>query len=218
MDTEMKSGNVILLSGPPASGKDSVTNLLNERNTLFVNFLKHCGCDLSAEKRGMESYVNISVEEFKRMISNGDFIQYHKRYGRFYGVSKKLLNDYLNKGLVPVIHTGRIENLITLESKILNKVYKILIWAKRDDIQQRLDKRQNGDIIEINKRLEAYDIEMLDLIKVDIKSIFDYVIYNDNLITTVDLIEKIIINGSFDINNEQTVKQLEDYINITYSK
>ena len=79
---------LLLLSGTPASGKDTVTNAIIKKSNKFTHFRKH---KISTGGKLDSSYILVSKESFDTLANNNEFIQYHYRYDRGYGVIGSLL-------------------------------------------------------------------------------------------------------------------------------
>lgn len=159
---------IIVFSGMPASGKDTVTDKLCELNSLYVPLKKYRS--VGPEDKIKNTYFNITKEEFEEKIKIGQFLQYHKRYGRYYGIAEKTLFDLLEKGKTPIIHIGRIQNyhmfcnnLPIFEKKydISVKVVHILLWETEDVLSKRIVARDKN-VQEIAKRKEAMEQEFND--------------------------------------------------------
>lgn len=194
---------VILLSGTPASGKDTITEqLINEYTGTYVHFKKHRA---SSPKQIKETYYNVNKSTFESMIKQGEFIQYHERYNRYYGISRKVLEDYIIQGLKPIIHTGKLENIMTINTNVNHSTVKILLWTTKDIIKERLMFRHKNDSDEISKRLEAAKEEMKELKINGNLDIFDLIIENKDMHYTVKLIHDYITEGgrTTTINNEK---------------
>ncbi len=194
---------LIVFSGMPASGKDTVTEALCSLDSLFVPFKKHRS--VGASDKLKDTYFNISAEEFEDKIKIGEFIQYHERYGRYYGISENVLYEYLKNGAVPIIHIGRIENFYTLcrnmpafEKKYGCKtdVCHIQLWETMDVLKDRITARDKTEE-EINKRLAAMSQEFRDSANMMCKGErpFTLVIKNSSLSQTVQKISEL-VNGS----------------------
>lgn len=181
MDTPL-----ILLSGTPASGKDTITErLVNEYADTYVHFKKHRA---SSPKQIKETYYNVNKDTFKNMIKRNEFIQHHGRYNRYYGISKAVLEDYVSKGLIPIIHTGKLDNLITIDTKVKHPTVKILLWTRVETIEKRLSLRHKNNPEEITRRLRAANEEMKELKMKGRLDLFDLIIENNDIHQTVALI------------------------------
>lgn len=200
---------VILLSGMPASGKDTVTAMLCSSHPEFVAFKKHRSVGPSDKIK--DTYFNVSLPEFEKMIENGDFIQYHGRYGRYYGIAKSTLADCFNQNRIPIIHIGRIENYYTFckhiqafeaECRFSVQTHHILLWETRDELCKRIAQRDKTED-EIARRIAAMQQEFEDnivLMKSGEKP-FSAIIKNEECFATCEYIVSL-VQGRQDRGNE----------------
>lgn len=202
---------VLLFCGPPASGKDTVTNILAKINSQFLHFCKHRGIDGHIpDNHTSTRYIDITKSEFETMIAQDEFIQYHQRYDRYYGISKKLLKDCVNSGQIPVIHVGRISNLFELEKRISYHILKVLLWCPLTILETRLKNRHSNDPEEVEIRLAAAMQEFQDLLHTEFRKIFDIIIENNTSANvSANLIYKAVADGTFLSNGGQ---RLESYL------
>jgi len=150
------TAQIILLSGPPAVGKDTVTAALAASDPRFRLFEK-----LKLGGGRSDGYRMIDVREYQRMLDAGDVLQSNERYGNLYAVDRPRLQELLSAGAIPVIHVGRRTNPPALrEAAGHRQVLSVLLWAARDVLRTRLRERQADDIPE---RLKAYDQELKEL-------------------------------------------------------
>ena len=162
---------VVVLSGMPASGKDTISDMICEMDKRFVPFKKHRSVGEFDKKK--DTYFNITQDEFEKKIINGDFIQYHQRYGRYYGISEEVLLSYLQKDEIPIIHIGRIENYYAFLGNIVGfqkkndlslEVIHIQLWETAEDLRERIVNREKDDE-EAAKRIAAMEQEFEDNIE-----------------------------------------------------
>ncbi|MEH7224457.1 hypothetical protein V7112_11680 [Bacillus sp. JJ1566] len=214
MDRKL-DGKVILVCGPPASGKDTLTARLSKIDNRFWHFQKHRGIDgVIPNNQASSQYINIPRSKFEEMIMRNEFIQYHQRYDRYYGISQKVLKDNINNGKIPIIHVGRIENLYELENKIEDKVIKIFVWAPLNILEQRLNKRHPGNQAELERRLQAASEEFKDLVPVHLKKTFDIIFKNEQTLESAE--KNLIALLKQQHTTDEEVKELERYINKYY--
>lgn len=184
----MKNAQVLLLSGVPASGKDTISQWLVANSTHFELFKKHrAGCN-----KPNSSYINVSDELFQELTERGEFLQAHTRYTRSYGVGKENIKIALMQNKIPIIHTGRIENLVilkqSLEQEIGVKSVAVHLWEAKQVIEARLEAR-HAENSEISARLIALEEELSDFKnKKHLFSCIDYYIRNSNLEQTTQKI------------------------------
>ncbi len=186
--------SIIVLSGMPASGKDTITSKLCEIDKRIIPFKKYrsVGCNDKLK----DTYFNVSEEEFLEKAKKDDFLQYHSRYGRYYGIAKDTLFDCFSGGKTPVIHIGRIENYYMLKKNMpsFEKQYginanlcHIQLWETREVLKNRIILR-DIDKEEINKRICAMNQEFEDNIAMMLRNEkpFSLVIRNSNINKTCD--------------------------------
>lgn len=197
---------VIVISGMPASGKDTISDKLHDVDQRYENFKKYRA--IGSEDKPKSSYYNVSVEEFENKVNKGDFLQYHGRYGRYYGIDKTVLVEMLNNDQIPIIHIGRIENYYTLLSNIkafeednnmLLKIVHVQLWEKKDVLEARIANRDKTQE-EIEKRVLAMEQEYKDAIEMMKKKEkpFTIVIRNSNMDETVSKIMALEKDNVFD--------------------
>jgi len=167
--------DIILLSGTPASGKDTLTHKLTELDNRFVHFKKH---KIATGGKLDDTYYLISKTEFDHMAETNQFVQYHYRYDRGYGVSYVELERLKKENKIPIIHVGKYENIMKFRESGLKNILSILIYTDKKETEKRLNIRHKDNPYEIEKRLKAYDEEIEQLCEV----------YNKQKILDFDLI------------------------------
>lgn len=174
----MNANKILLLSGAPASGKDTITTELIKIDSRYVHFKKH---KIATDGKLDETYYLIEKNEFDCMASNGYFIQYHYRYDRGYGVSKKELKLIWDEGNTPVIHVGKYENISPFIDYDDTSLISILLLVSREETNRRLQIRHPNNDTECLVRMKAYDEErneLANLIREGAKLNFDLIIEN----------------------------------------
>lgn len=189
---------LVLLSGVSGAGKDTVKKELikrNERITSLPSYTDRAPRD--GEVNG-EIYNFISTEEFEELIKNGDLYEFDAHHDHYYGTSRKLLNERLQSGKIIVkdMDVNGTENLIKLLKNDV-KVITIFLRVPKEELRKRLENRiDKPSPKEIMLRLNRFDYEES---KIDL---YDYVIKNNNLEKTVNIIMTI-INQEYNIGETE---------------
>lgn len=186
-----------MISGMPASGKDTISNLVCKKNENIEELKKHKSIEKNDKKK--DTYYNISTSQFEEKIENNDFLQYHIRYGKYYGIDRKELLRLLKNNKIVIIHVGRIENYFDFincikktESGIsIENIIHILLWAPMEVLEERIIQR-DVTTEEVLKRVDAVKQEFDDNydMMINEKQPYDIVIKNIQLDNTIDLILK----------------------------
>ena len=89
---------MLIISGPAGSGKNTVAErLMGEFPQVRRVVTSTSRPPRGAEKDG-EDYHFLSTEDFERAIEDGEFFEYAKVHGRYYGTSKKAVRDAFGRG------------------------------------------------------------------------------------------------------------------------
>ena len=124
------------------------------------------------------------------MIKNNELYEYSVHHNHYYGTSKKLLNEKISSGKIVVkdIDVNGTEELVDL-LKNDTKVVTIFLRVPKEVLKNRLENREDKPSPkEIELRLNRFDYEESKI------NFYDYVIKNNNLEKTVQIIMTIIEN------------------------
>lgn len=139
----------VILYGPPASGKDTITHALHLRDASFVQFKRlKCGTGRTT------GYRMISHEELTETRRRGDVLWENSRYGSTYVIDRDYLLQQINKGTVPVVHLGQVESVDAVVNGVPLTWTVVELVCPREIARQRITERQTGDTEE---RLIAFD-------------------------------------------------------------
>ena len=181
---------LVLLSGVSGSGKDTIKKeLLNRMNNVTTMPSYTDRSPRPGEENGYV-YNFITTAEFEQKIKEDEFYEYSVHHEHYYGTSKKILNENIKKGKIIVkdIDVNGTKNLIELLKDEV-KVVTIFLRVPKEELRRRLVHRvEKASIKEIELRLNRFDYEESKI------GIYDYVIKNDDLEKTVQIIMAIIEN------------------------
>ena len=181
---------LVLLSGVSGAGKDTIKKELIEKMENVESLPSYT--DRSPRNNDIPgvTYNFVTTEEFEEMIKKGELYEYSVHHEHYYGTSKKLLNEKIANGKIIVkdIEVNGVENLTKLLGNEV-KIVTIFLRVPKDELQKRLEQRIDKlSIKEIQLRLNRFDFEESKI------GMYDYVIKNNNLEKTVNIIMEIIKN------------------------
>ena len=189
---------LVILSGVSGAGKDTIKKELIKRmeNVISLPSFTSRG-PRPGEKEGIQ-YHFITKEEFKEKIINGEFYEYDLHHENYYGTSRKLMNEKIQSGKIIVkdIEVNGTENLIkTLGNE--TKLVTIFLKVDKEEFKNRLINRgDNLSESDMQLRLDRLEYEESKI------KLYDYVIKNDDLEKTVQIIMTIIKNEERIENNK----------------
>ena len=181
---------LVLLSGVSGAGKDTIKKQLLKRMDNVITMPSYTDRLPRPGETNGGVYHFVTTEEFEKKIREGEFYEYSVHHEHYYGTSKKILNENIKNGKIIVkdIEVNGTENLLKLLKDDV-KIVTIFLRVPKDELRRRLKCRiEKASIKEIELRLNRFDYEESKI------GIYDYVIKNDDLEKTVQIIMTIIKN------------------------
>ena len=189
---------LVILSGVSGSGKDTIKKELIKRMENVESLPSYTSREQRPGEVEGQAYVYVSKQQFEEMIKNGDFYEYDIHHDNYYGTSRKLLNEKISNGKIIVkdIDVNGTEHLKELLGKD-TKIVTIFLRVPKEELKRRLEARdEKPSPQEVILRLNRFDYEESRI------SLYDYVIKNNNLEKTVQIIMSIIKNEE-NVENEE---------------
>ena len=183
----MTHGNeniMVILSSPSGVGKTTLTKKIQQKYQSFKVSVSHTTrLPRSNEINGVDYYF-VSVQEFRELIKKNNFYEYAKIFENYYGTSKNEVDKL--KSSNDIIFDIDWQGTKQL-SKFKNlKFIKIFLTIDKDELHERLTKRNQNTKEEITKRFNSFDEDSMHW------SDYDYVLINKNLEVCFKQIENII--------------------------
>ncbi|MEW2635408.1 guanylate kinase [Streptomyces sp. NPDC048389] len=145
----------VILYGPPAAGKDTVTRALSECDPSYALFQR-----LKVGSGKTSGYRMGSAEQLAALEDAGDVIYANSRYGNTYAVDKPGLDDMVAAGLVPVLHLGQIQGVRAVVEAYPARWTTVLLWCSQEETKARSAGRGDSDT---EARLKAWQATQDDV-------------------------------------------------------
>lgn len=181
---------LVLLSGVSGAGKDTIKKELIKRMENVTSMPSYTDRNPREGEVDGEIYNFITTEEFEQKIRENEFYEYSVHHEHYYGTSRRILDDKIKSGKIIVkdIEVNGTENLLKLLKNDMD-IVTIFLRVPKDELRRRLEHRvEKASIKEIELRLNRFDYEESKI------GIYDYVLKNDDLEKTVQIIMTIIEN------------------------
>ncbi|MFB7825350.1 phosphotransferase-like protein [Streptomyces hydrogenans] len=144
----------VVLYGPPASGKDTVTTALTQLSTSYAQFAR-----LKVGTGKATGYRMGTPEQLHELEAAGDVVYANTRYGNTYVIDRPGVDAAFAAG-VPVVHLGQIDGIRALVDGCPADWSVVLLWCSREVTEQRSAGRGDSDT---TARLAAWDATREDL-------------------------------------------------------
>jgi guanylate kinase len=162
---------LIVISGTPGAGKDSVVQRLKECEHPFHFVVT--ATDRPPRPREVHGvdYFFFTKEEFEEMIAQDELLEHAVVYGQHKGIPKQQVREALDSGKDVVMRID-VQGAATVRCLAPEAVLIFLTAASEEELEQRLRKRGSDSLDQIEQRLTTACEEMACL------SEFDYVVVN----------------------------------------
>ncbi len=195
-----KDGVMIILSSPSGAGKTTLVKLLSEQDNFNIS-ISHTTRLPRPYETPNKDYYFVNDSEFKRLIKNGEFLEYAKVFDNYYGTTRTPVINDLSKGN-NVLFDIDWQGADQIKNKKLD--YKLVSFfilpPSREILFQRLSNRDMKDKLIAEERMKQFERDLLHWIN------YDYVVINDNLDDCYLKIHNLIVaeikNGSKDYDPE----------------
>jgi guanylate kinase len=175
---------VIIFTAPSGSGK----------STIVQNILQNGSFELSVsnttrDKRNYEidgkHYNFVSVDEFKKSIEDGSFIEYEEVYpNQYYGTLKESVDNIWKNGNVALFDVD-VKGALKLKEYFGDKAFSIFIKVPSIELlKERLYLRGTESDESLRKRINKFEEEL------EYMHQFDYILINDVLEDTLKVINE----------------------------
>ena len=202
----MQKGLLILVSGASGTGKGTVCKkLLSEMPEMYYSISATTRQPRDGETDGVE-YFFITVDDFKKKIAEGKFLEYAEVYGNFYGTPLYKIEENLNSGRNVLLEIDTQRALKVME-KIPEGVFIFLLPPSLEELYSRIKKRGTEDEETLKRRFDSAKSE------IEVGKKYQYAVVNDTVDKAVEKIKSIITAESLKVE-----RQVEVFKNFSVSE
>ena len=182
-----RRGVMLVLASPPGGGKTTITRKLMQLDPqTSVSISATTRAKRPGEEEGQHYYF-VSPEKFKKMVDDGDMLEYALVYnGNMYGTPKAPVKKILSEGrdiLFDIDWQGK-RNLEKFAGEDIVSIF--LLPPSWNILKERLHGRARDNEEEIKERLDKAQDEISHYAE------FQYVIINNNLEDSIRQVQEIL--------------------------
>ena len=183
---EERPGMLIVLSGPSGVGKDTLLRRLEE----VCPGIERCITYTTREPRPGEApgvdYNFVSADEFRRMIEEGEFLEYAQVHLHLYGSPVSCVTRARETGLDAILKID-VQGGLTVKQKVTDAIMIFVAPPSMEELERRLRARYTDSEAAVTKRLQDARREIERIPK------YDYLVVNDDVESAVDKLRCIIM-------------------------
>ncbi|MDD3381931.1 MAG: guanylate kinase [Bacilli bacterium] len=179
-------GILVVLSGPSGVGKGTVRSALFkiENHNLVYSVSVTTRKPRGQEKEGIDYYF-VSEDEFIKKVDKGEFLEYTKFVGNYYGTLKESIDSKLSEGSEVILEI-EVDGALQVKEKMPGAVFVFIAPPSLKDLEKRLIERGTESSYELQARLEKAKNEL------KLAYLYDYIVINDTVENAADKILAII--------------------------
>lgn len=182
----MSRGVLFVMSGPSGTGKGTICERLisNENNNIFLSISTTTREIRKGETDGV-TYNYTTVENFEKLIADGEMLEYAQFNGNYYGTPKKAVSDMLSAGKNVLLEI-EVQGALKVKNIFPDAILMFLIPPSMAELKKRLTERGRETEEQIAERMETAKWEFTKSV------LYNRIFINDDLDTCVNEVETVI--------------------------
>ena len=164
-------GNLFVVAAPSGAGKSSLVKSLLELDSHLVVSISHTTRKPRGQEQDDREYHFIDEPSFRRMVAEGEFLEWAEVHGNLYGTSRTEVQSQVASGQDVVLEIDW-QGALQIKRLFPNAILIFLLPPSWDELLQRLQRRGEDGPQVIAQRMENARIEVSQARH------FDFVIIN----------------------------------------
>ena len=193
-----KNGMIIIVSAPSGAGKTSICDALIKSDKNIVYSVSTTTRKPRKGERNGREYFFVDDKTFKTMVKKNLFVEWAKVHDHFYGTSKKVLEQTINKGKDILLDID-VQGAVKIKKQYKDALMIFITTPTLKILKERLIKRNKDSMDVIKTRLENAKKELTYLPK------YDYLILNDKLDESIEKAKSVICAERLSIKRNKNI-------------
>jgi len=181
------TGNLLIVSAPSGAGKTTLLKTAMEQVDRLVFSVSHTTRNPRAGEQDGRDYHFVSVAEFEQMIEDGEFLEWARVHGNYYGTARAPIAEKLAEGYDVILDIDVQGAEIIRKSGAIACTDIFVAPPDMEELERRLRQRGTEDEQTITKRLANAAEEMAQSGK------YEYLIVNDEIKRGANLLVAIVL-------------------------
>jgi guanylate kinase len=165
---------IIIVSAPSGSGKTTIVNSLLKKVSGMTRTVSYTTRPPRQDEKDGEDYIFISEEEFRKKADMGEFLEWEKNFGSYYGTARAQVDEAIAEGK-DIILSIDVKGAKTVKKIRPESISVFIMPPSMDELVSRLRNRRTDREKQVSMRLEESSREMKAADE------YDYLVVNDEL-------------------------------------
>lgn len=185
--SENRKPLVYIISAPSGSGKSTLANEILKLVPNLVFSISYTTRALRGSEQNGKQYHFVPMEEFERMVRDGEFLEHANVHGSCYGTSRRFLREAGASGQDLFLDID-VQGAAQIKKNLTDAISIFVLPPDRQTLEWRLRNRGENREDEIKRRLQDARREIEEYDK------YDYVLINDQLEKSIERLRAIVLS------------------------
>lgn len=191
-----KKGTLVLFSGPSGVGKDTVLEVVLNKNKNLQKSISLTTREIRENEIDGKDYYFISKAAFEDMIKNGEVLEFAQYGKNFYGTPKAPIDKWLSEGKTIILKI-EVQGAKKIKELYPDAVGIFIMPPSMDELEKRLRFRGTETEDDIKRRLDIAKGEIENSVD------YDYLVVNDEINSASDNVLNIVKSLDFTYENKE---------------
>ncbi len=190
-----KKGTLVLFSGPSGVGKDTVLEVVLNKNRDLQKSISLTTRAIRENEIDGKDYYFITQSAFEEMVKNNEVLEFAQYGKNFYGTPKAPIDKWLSEGKTIILKI-EVQGAKKIKELYPDAVGIFIMPPSMEELEKRLRFRGTESEDDIKRRLDIAKNEMEKSVD------YDYLVVNDEIDLASDNVLDIVKTLDFTYKNE----------------
>jgi guanylate kinase len=191
-----KKGTLVLFSGPSGVGKDTVLEVVLNKNKDLQKSVSLTTRAIRENEIDGKDYYFISQSDFDNMVKNNEVLEFAQYGKNFYGTPKAPIDKWLDEGKTIILKI-EVQGAKKIKELYHEAVGIFIMPPSMDELEKRLRFRGTESEDDIQRRLDIAKSEIENSVD------YDYLVINDEIGLASDNVLNIVKTLNLTENNKE---------------
>lgn len=193
-------GNLFILSAPSGAGKSSLIHaLLGQHQDMQLSVSHTTRAPRPGEVDGVH-YHFVSVDEFKALITQNNFLEWAEVFGNYYGTSRTAIEQVLAQGRDVFLDIDW-QGARQIKQQVPSVLSIFILPPSVAELEKRLNQRGQDSQEVIAKRMQQAKSEISHVTE------YDYVLVNDDFQQCLKDLQQVVLGQRLTLQKQQQRQQ-----------